>query len=141
MNIYQTTWKCNGGHDTVAGGMNFSQDTQKLVFPTCGFYHFSSQILFQYPSRSTPANFSARYIVEIVPNCKGSQGSYRRTSYTNLERKSYHKTSSYFGDIVKMCEAGYIRILIPVQKNSCCAHGGAMDTYFSTFLVQKTSCD
>ena len=146
MNLYQTAWECDHRYDMVAGGMNFSKDTQELIVPTCGFYYFSSQVMFQYPGRDqrnnniqNNADKSAQHRVEITPNCAFS-GTYIRSSYSNLAEKLYHRTSTYLSDIFKMCEGGTIKILIPIDHNLCCAHGDFMDTFFSSFLIQKTSC-
>lgn len=139
---YQSTWKCNHQEDLVAGGMNFSQDTQELTFPLCGFYYFSSQVLFQFSSRvEGNAGQSARHGIEVTPNCDSYRRSFYLYSYSNLAEIQYRKTSTYLGDIIKMCAGGTIRLIIPTSQNLCCAHGGSMNTHFSAFLVHETICD
>ena len=142
LQVYQSSWKCQHRQDLVSGGMNFSQDTQQLIFPICGFYYFSSQVLFQYSSNmDNNVNKPVRHGIEVTPNCGSIPTTFYRYSYSSQTERQYRKTSTYLGDMLKICSGGSIRLIIPTSQNLCCAHGGSMNTYFSAFLVHKTSCD
>lgn len=139
---YKTYWNCNSGNSFVRGGMSFNQDDQSLYFPTCGYYYISSQVLFQYSTTDNRPNqnFSARHGIEIRPNCGRHDPLHYLYSYSSLAQKEHVRTSTFIGDIVKICEGGSIRIVIPDRSNLCCAQGESMMTHFSTYLMEETDC-
>ncbi len=146
MNVYQTTWDCKEPLDAIAGGMNFSKDSNELIFPVCGYYYFSSQVLFKYMDDNSNnkhgnAMFGAHHIVQINSNCGLHTQVYNRNSYSSITERNYQRTTSYLSDVVKMCAGGTIKILIPVRDSRCCAYGGVTDSFFSSFLIQKASCN
>lgn len=122
--------------------MRFDQDDRSLYFPTCGHYYISSQILFQYSLNNNQPNqnYSAQHGIEIKPNCGRYDYPRYLYSYSSLEQKEHVRTSTYIGDIAKICEGGSIKIVIPTQDNVCCAQGESMMTHFSTFLIEETDC-
>ena len=121
--------------------MSFNQDDQRLYFPTCGIYSISSQVLFQYSSRHNQPNqnTSAFHGIEIKPNC-GTNFAHYLYSHSSLVQREFVQTSTYIGDVAKICAGGSIRVIIPTRGNLCCANGDGMKTHFSAFLVQETEC-
>lgn len=139
---FKTYWNCNSGNSFVKGGMSFNQDDGSLYFPTCGYYHISSQVLFQYSINDNRPNqnYSARHGIEIKPNCGQYDHPHYLYAYSSLEQKEHVRTSTYIGDFAKICEGGSIRVVIPSTENVCCGQGDSMMTHFSTFLIEETDC-
>jgi len=140
---YVTKFACDSPFNFVRGGMNFSEEEQRLYFPKCGYYHVSSQVLFQYHEEDTPKpnkSQSAQHGIEIKSNCDthGSQFFY---SHANLEQKTFAKSSTYISGVAKVCEGGSMRVFITkADFNGCCVDGTGMMTHFSAFLIQKAPC-
>ena len=141
---FETSWTCNS-EAFVEGGMNFIQEDDSLYFPKCGYYHISSQVLFQYRPTSTDSfnvknkKLTVHHGVKVDSNCEDSIPEYRY-GYSSLVRVTNMETSTYVSDIVKMCEGGSMRVFIPTFENLCCGQGDGMKTFFSAFLVQETDC-
>ena len=140
---YQGKWSCNvnQGGSFIQGGMNFSEQEQRLFFPTCGYYYFSSQISFLYSSDDSPQNNpkpSVQHGIEVHPNC-APLDTYYRYSHSSLPLNKSIGTSTYIGDVVRVCEGGSVKILLPTS-GLCCARGDGSGTYISAFLIQESDC-
>ena len=143
---YQTSWVCANKSDAyVDGGMFFSQKDKKLYVPTCGYYYVSSHVFFQ--SDSSVSDSGSNYVrhqISIERNCSYSDDWLLLRSYSSLSAtpEKVGRTTTYIGDVVKMCAGGTISVIIPNDRyNPCCAYGRSQTTYLSAFMVAETTCD
>lgn len=137
-----TKWNCNNLAFTK-GGFNFSQEDQRLYFPTCGYYYISSQIFFQYSqsdNNNPDPSLSFSHGLVIRSNCDRYNFPRYLYSHSSAAQRQYMKTSTYVSDVAKMCEGGSIEVIIPTRDNLCCAYGDSAKTHFSAFLVQDEDC-
>ena len=128
----------------VDGGMFFNQKDKKLYVPTCGYYYISSHVLFQSDSSLPSDSNYVRHEVSINRNCNYADDSLLLRSYSSMlvTPENVGRTTTYIGDVVKMCESGTISVIVPNDRyNPCCAYGRSQTTYLSAFMVADTTCE
>ena len=127
------------------GGMTFSHENQTLKFPKCGYYYISSQVLFLYSAIDNQNNNNknnSHHVMEITPNCPPyKMEKISRFSFSSLIGRQNVKTSTYISDVVKICEGGSVRVIVPTYRNLCCASGDSHSTHISAFLISEFNCD
>lgn len=125
--------------------MFFNQKDQKLYVPTCGYYYVSSNIFFQSDSSVSTSDVKyVRHQLYIDRNCSYADDIHIIRSYSSFTASPQlvGRTSTYTGDVVKMCAGGSIFVYIPEdQYNPCCPYGRSQTTYMSAFLVSETGCE
>ena len=126
------------------GGMVFNQTDRRLYVPKCGYYYVSSQVFFQVAEIQTR---SVRHNIKIDRNCplgpqrvfslqaQSSVGPGQRMNNGVINRSA---SSTYIGEIVKICAGGKIWVEIPQQDAPCCPYG--LNTYLGAYLVAETNC-
>ena len=124
--------------------MYFNQKTKKLHVPACGYYYISSHIYFQ--SDSSVSSSDSKYVrhqLDIKRNCGYNDDFLRLRSYSSLAATPTNlgRTTTYIGDVVKMCRGGSISVIIPDQYNPCCPYGRSQTTYLSAFMIADTTCE
>ena len=141
---YVPLWDCRSSTLSMAyvsGGMWFQHEDNSLYVPKCGWYYVSSQIAHQ--SISVHAkNYS--HSLKIDRNCNDSDNIYTHTTFSmigQLENGSHAKTTTFVGDIVKICTGGRIYVHLPTFYNSCCPRGDSELTSITAHLVREASCE
>lgn len=139
---YQSHWMCTERRGAfVDGGMYFNQTDKKLYVPKCGYYYISSQMYFDYIPEEQHQFVLHQLIVER--NCGGEEDTLQLESISSLgATNKISKTSTFLGDIVKICEGGKISMNVPVKEDTspCCPGGVETITYFSAYLMKEMGC-
>ena len=138
--VYTPQWDCeDSGTAFVTGGMRFQHSDNSLYVPTCGWYYVTSQITFKSSSRR-PKTF--RHTLKIDRNCSETNLPYSHTGLTTtgpLEHDITVKSSTFVGDLVKICTGGRIYVDVP-DDNSCCPLGEESMTLLTAYLVKESEC-
>ena len=129
----------------VSGGMWFQQKEKSLYVPKCGWYYVSSQIVFQSKS---PQSVSYHHTLKVDRNCDSAENlNMYLSGYTSAGPAttsdgymSHQRTSTFVGDIVKICRGGRIYVDIPVEGNACCPRGYESMTSLTAHLVRESDC-
>lgn len=134
---YVSQWDCNGSLQLayVSGGMWFQQEDKSLYVPKCGWYYISSQIAFQSRSRRTQ---TYTHTLKVDRNCNSDRNAYSHSTFATAG--SHTKTSTFVGDIVKICAGGRIYVNIPSAYNACCPRGEETVTSLTAHLVSESDC-
>ena len=119
------------------GGMIFNHTDKRLYVPKCGYYYISSQVYFQV---SQTERKYVEHQMRVERNCpKADFNDFHIDGLSSISESS-RATSTYTGQIVKLCAGGRIYIQIP-DSIPCCADGRLEHlTFFGAFLVAETSC-
>lgn len=147
---YRTSWSCNQDRNGafVDGGMVFNQTDRKLYVPKCGYYYVSSQVFYRVAQTQTQ---SVQHNIKVDRNCP-LLGEDSHSHVANRRQFSLHTvasigagngrdrqaSSTYIGEIVKICTGGKIWVEIPQQDTPCCPYG--LNTYLGAYLVAETNC-
>lgn len=137
---YVPQWDCKGSLAFVSGGMWFYQKNNSLHVPKCGWYYVTSEIAHQSDGRHSQIY---SHTLKIDRNCNSTKDSYSHAAFTitgHLDKGSHGKTSTFVGDIVKICTGGHIYVEIPMAYNSCCPRGDESVTSLTAHLVAESDC-
>ena len=157
---YDSQWVCDSyipsrQHSTtdsyVDGGMRFLQHDKSLYVPVCGYYFIYSQIHFKV--RESNKTQTVLHQLKFQRNCTDSQGQVdnqesvlmaRGTVASNPTNKT--TTTTYTGDVVKLCEGGRIWVHIPAGEGraACCPSGDPQalgGSYFGAILIKDANCN
>ena len=153
---YQQRWQCSEYqnnnmrqkrvHAYVDGGMWFNQTDKSLYVPTCGYYYVYSQITFK--CRPLSASKTVYHSFKFNRNCPdwldplplAIQGMSTIGPFTDGTQAG--STTTYTGDIVKMCQGGRMWVEIPDGPNGvpCPPHGDEQSTFMGAILIANTTC-
>ena len=127
--------------------MVFNHTDRKLYVPNCGYYYVSSQVFYRVTQSQTR---SVQHNIKVDRNCllPGEEGhshvmnqrEFSLHTVTSVEAgngKDCQDSSTYIGEIVKICTGGKIWVEIP-QDTPCCPYG--YNTYLGAYFVAETNC-
>ena len=133
---YTAEWDCSGSMAYVSGGMWFQQQNKSLYVPKCGWYYVSSQIAFHNNHSQT---VSYHHTLKVDRNCDSARKlDLSLSGYTSVGPST--TSSTFVGDIVKICRGGRIYVDIPVQENSYGPLGSESKTSLTAHLVRESDC-
>ena len=141
---YPTDFDCSGSPAFVAGGMTYQPLTKSLYVPVCGYYHITSQVLFQTNSTSYQQNYL--YTLNMDRNCENSIDNmvslkgYVSIGPTSTKHTKYLRSTTSVGDTIFLCQHGRVWIKIP-SGNPCCPIGDEASTFFAVHLVSEADCE
>ena len=153
---YQQRWQCSEYqnnniqqkrvHAYVDGGMWFNQTDKSLYVPSCGYYYVYSQITFK--CRPLTASKTVYHSFKFNRNCPhwadpiplAIQGMSTVGPFTDGTQAG--STTTYTGDIIKMCQGGRMWIEIPDGPNGvpCPPYGDEESTFMGAVLIANTTC-
>lgn len=124
--------------------MVFNHANRKLYVPKCGYYYVSSQVFYRVTQSQTR---SVQHNIKVDRNCLEdghsrvmNQREFSLHTVTSVgagNGKDRQDSSTYIGEIVKICIGGKIWVEIP-QDTPCCPYG--YNTYLGAYFVAETNC-
>ena len=147
---YKQKWTCSDidprkpnhlVHAFVDGGMSFDHLEKKLHVPKCGYYHISSQILFEYVSSSDNGYANVKHLLKFMRNCEDWAEDNALLVMGLAAVHSGNATTTFASDIVKLCRGGTVWVEIPeTHNNNLYPRGDDHATFLTAVLVAETSC-
>ncbi len=146
---YQQQWICSDMdpmhphhpiHAFVDGGMSFLHENNKLHVPTCGYYHISSQILFEFDPKSRNGHTSVSHLLKFMRNCHWREDNAQLVKGVSSIHPG-NVTTTFASDVVKLCEGGTVWVEIPeTVDDDLYPRGDDHATFITAVLIAETSC-
>ncbi len=120
--------------------MSFRHKRNRIYVPTCGYYHISSQILFEFNAPSKKSHAQVSHLLKFMRNCHWTEDNAQLVMGVSSIHPG-NTTTTFASDVVKLCEGGSVWVEIHETHDvDLYPLGDNHATFITAVLVAETSC-